>query len=79
MHPPLCSTFRGCFSQHLVLLHGTVLCKEEARAQVPDRQGILEYFLSHWDIDRPLNPQRGGQVVSDSQRNFWKGEESAVF
>lgn len=73
MHPPpLCSTSRGCFSQHLVPFPGTILYKEEARAQVPDPQGIIEFNLSHWGIDHLLNHQKGGQVVSDSQKNVWK-------
>lgn len=73
MHPPpLCSTSRGCSSQHLVLFHGTILCKEETRVQVPDPRGILEFNLSHWGIDYPLKHQKGGQVVSNSQTNVWK-------
>lgn len=30
---------------------------------------FFEFILSHRDIYHPLNHQRGGQVLSDSQRN----------
>jgi len=51
---------------------GPYLARRRPELEFQSLRILFEFIFSDWDIYHPLNHQRGGQVVSNSQRNYWR-------